>query len=54
MKLLTILKKNYNIILTPSGGELKDKLIRVSHMGNMSKKYIDVLINHLKKYHKKD
>lgn len=47
-------EKNYNIILTPSGGELKDKLIRVSHMGNMSKKYIDVLINHLKKYHKKD
>lgn len=47
-------EKNYNIVLTPSGGELKDKLIRVSHMGEMNKKYIDVLVSHLKKYHKKE
>ena len=44
-------EERYNIILTPSGGDLKDKLIRVSHMGNMNKKYVDVLINALKQYY---
>jgi aspartate aminotransferase-like enzyme len=43
-------EERYNIILTPSGGDLKEKLIRVSHMGNMNKKYMDVLINALKQY----
>ena len=46
-------EERYNIILTPSGGDLKDKLIRVSHMGNMNKKYVDVLINALKQYYGK-
>ena len=44
-------EERYNIILTPSGGDLKDKLIRVSHMGNMNKKYVDVLIDALKQYY---
>ena len=44
-------EKKYNIILTPSGGKLKDKLIRISHMGDMDKKYIDVLIKYLYKYY---
>ena len=44
-------EERYNIILTPSGGDLKEKLIRVSHMGNMNRKYIDVLINALKQYY---
>jgi aspartate aminotransferase-like enzyme len=44
-------EERYNIILTPSGGDLKEKLIRVSHMGNMNKKYVDVLINALKQYY---
>lgn len=44
-------EERYNIILTPSGGDLKEKLIRVSHMGNMNKKYMDVLINALKQYY---
>lgn len=47
-------EEQYNIILTPSGGELKEKLIRVSHMGNMNKKYITVLINALKDYYGKN
>ena len=46
-------EERYNIILTPSGGDLKEKLIRVSHMGNMNKKYVDVLINTLKQYYRK-
>jgi len=45
-------EEKHNIILTPSGGELKEKLIRVSHMGNMNKKYLDVLIKALKQYYK--
>lgn len=46
-------EEKYNIILTPSGGDLKDKIIRVSHMGNMNKKYLNVLINALKEYCRK-
>lgn len=46
-------EERYNIILTPSGGDLKERLIRISHMGNMNKKYIDVLINALKQYYGK-
>jgi aspartate aminotransferase-like enzyme len=50
-KIVEDFEKNYNIILTPSGAELKDKLIRISHMGYMDKKYIDVLIDALYKYY---
>jgi aspartate aminotransferase-like enzyme len=46
-------EERYNIILTPSGGNLKEKLIRISHMGNMNKKYMDVLIQALRKYYGK-
>jgi len=53
LEIIEIFEKRYNIVLTPSGGELKDRLIRVSHMGNMDKKYIDILVKKLKKYHKK-
>lgn len=45
-------EKRYNIILTPIGGELKHKLIRVSHMGNMDKKYMNFLIDKLNHYYK--
>ena len=38
-------------VLIHKHGDLKDKLIRVSHMGNMNKKYVDVLINALKQYY---
>ncbi|MBN2782219.1 MAG: alanine--glyoxylate aminotransferase family protein [Campylobacterales bacterium] len=50
-KIVEDFEKKYNIILTPSGGELKDKLIRISHMGAMDKKYIDVLIDALHDYY---
>jgi aspartate aminotransferase-like enzyme len=50
-KIIKEFEEKYNIILTPSGGDLKEKLIRVSHMGNMNKKYVDVLINALKQYY---
>ncbi|SCJ41571.1 Soluble hydrogenase 42 kDa subunit [uncultured Clostridium sp.] len=43
--LFEYLKDNYNIYLCPNGGDLKDKLIRVGHIGNISKIDIDKLIN---------
>lgn len=51
LKIINDFKQLYNIVLTPSGGDLKDKLIRISHMGEMNKEYIDVLINALKDYY---
>jgi len=41
----------YNIIVTPNGGELKDKIFRVSHMGAMTKEYTDILIDALYDYY---
>ena len=32
-----VLDKQYNIIVAPNGGELKDKVFRVSHMGAITK-----------------
>ncbi len=42
----------YNCVLTPNGGELKDKVFRVSHMGDMTKEYVDILIDALYDYYK--
>lgn len=53
-KIIEDFEEKYNIILTPSGGDLKEKLIRVSHMGDMNKKYLDVLIEALKQYYGKN
>ena len=38
------LKEKYNIILCPSGGNLKNKLLRVGHIGNIKKNDIDKLL----------
>jgi len=46
------LDKIYNIIVTPNGGKLKDKIFRVSHMGAMTKEYTDILIDALYDYYK--
>lgn len=29
------LKENYNLVVTPNGGALRDKVIRIGHMGNL-------------------
>jgi len=44
------LENNYKIIVCPNGGELRDTIFRVSHMGDMKKENIDLLINNLKIY----
>lgn len=47
-KIFEILKDEYNIFVCPNGGELADKIFRVGHIGELSTKDNDVLINALK------
>ena len=46
------LDEKYDIVVAPNGGELKDKIFRVSHMGDISIEYTDILIKALKDYYK--
>ena len=48
-KWLQILREKYNTILAGGMGETKGKIIRVAHMGYVSKKDLDDVINALKK-----
>lgn len=45
------LDEKYNVVVAPNGGELKDKIFRVSHMGAMTKEYTDILIDALFNYY---
>ena len=45
------LKDNYNIWICPNGGELKEKVFRVGHIGNLSIEDNKKLINALKDMH---
>lgn len=47
------LKDNYNIWICPNGGELKDKIFRVGHIGDLTIKDNITLINALKDMQKK-
>ncbi len=47
------LKNNYNIFICPNGGDLRDKIFRVGHIGNLSIEKNDILINALKDMHEK-
>ncbi len=47
------LKKEYNLFITPCGGKLKDTLIRVGHMGNLTLANNDELIQALKEMRKR-
>lgn len=50
--IVDILEKEYNVVVAPNGGSLKEVIFRVSHMGDMSKAYMDVLIDALYDYYK--
>ncbi len=41
------LKKEYEIILTPCGGDLKDRMVRVGHIGNHTIEENDILLRAL-------
>lgn len=51
-QIISYFKQNYNIILTPSGGDLSEKLIRISHMGDMKKSDIDYLVKCFQQFYK--
>ena len=45
------LEQRYGVIVAPNGGELKERLFRVAHMGDITQEYTDVLINALFDYY---
>lgn len=47
------LKDEYNIWICPNGGELKDKIFRVGHIGALKEKDFDVLLEALEDMNKK-
>lgn len=49
-KLVQDLERLYKIQVCPNGGELKDKVFRVAHMGDIDVDYTWVLVDALKKY----
>lgn len=42
------LKDEYGLVVTPSGGDLADTMIRVGHMGNLEESDYDVLVDAIK------
>ncbi len=52
-KVVEDFEKRYNIILCPNGGELKERIFRVAHMGAIKKKDIDYLVKCMFDYFKK-
>lgn len=51
LAVVNALSERHNITVAPNGGALKDKVFRVSHMGDMNEEYVDVLINALDHYY---
>lgn len=47
-KLFEILKDNYGIWICPNGGEMKDKIFRVGHIGDIKKSDYDKLVDSIK------
>jgi len=45
------LERLYDVVVTPNGGDYKDTIFRVSHMGDMTRVYVDILINALNNYY---
>lgn len=48
-EMFEILERDYGIWICPSGGELKDKLFRVGHLGALDKKNMDQLVDAIKR-----
>jgi len=51
LEIVNALDKKYNIIVAPNGGNLKDTVFRVAHMGDMTKEYTNILIDALFDYY---
>ena len=52
MDIVNALEEAYKVMVCPNGGELREVIFRVSHMGEMTKAYTDVLIDALYDYYK--
>lgn len=52
-EIFTVLKDEYNMWVCPNGGELKDKIFRVGHIGYLTKEDYDKLINALNELNEK-
>lgn len=50
-EIFTILKDNYHIWVCPNGGDLKDKIFRVGHIGALTKEDYDKLLSALREMH---
>jgi len=51
MDIVNDLEKDYKVMICPNGGAERDSVFRVSHMGEMTKEYTDILINALHDYY---
>ena len=51
MDIVNDLGKNYKVMVCPNGGAERDIVFRVSHMGEMTKEYTDILIDALHDYY---
>ena len=54
MDIVNGLEEGYKVMVCPNGGDKRDVIFRVSHMGDMTKEYTDVLIDALYDYYKID
>ena len=52
-KIFETLKDEYGIWICPNGGDMKEKVFRVGHIGSISKREIDVLIKAFKSLQKR-
>ncbi len=50
MEVVNDMEERYKIMICPNGGALRDKIFRVSHMGDMTTDYTDVLVRALQDY----
>lgn len=49
-KIVQDLEEQSKVMVCPNGGELGEKIFRVSHMGAMTKEYIDLLLEAIRSY----
>ncbi len=51
MDIVNALEENHKVMVCPNGGAERDIVFRVSHMGEMTKQYTDILINALHEFY---
>lgn len=51
MDIVNALEENYKVMVCPNGGAERDIVFRVSHMGEMTREYTDILIDALYEYY---